>query len=194
MQLRIGAQNYFFLSPLIIAKILSIRMKWRCLLPNLKGFLRVKLLTQWFIDIVQHQHSFYQLYVSFHATEGNWKFHGNEISNFKRLKTPRYTTRIQDSIGFRSKLASERLLNDCFEYHNYPVCCCMVDHDWAWITAIYKTDRRSIIRPYSKHIWEVSSLRSMACYSSILKGTSLQYEAWSRISPYDFYSFIDYND
>ena len=35
-----------FLSPLIIAKILSIRMKWRCLLPNLKGFLRVKLLTQ----------------------------------------------------------------------------------------------------------------------------------------------------
>lgn len=35
-----------FLSPLIIAKILSIRMKWRYLLPNLKGFLRVKLLTQ----------------------------------------------------------------------------------------------------------------------------------------------------
>ena len=26
----------------------------------------------------------------------------------------------------------------------------------------------------------------MACYSSILKGTSLQYEAWSRISPYDW--------
>lgn len=139
------SSKLFFLSPLIIAKILSIRMKWRCLLPNLKGFLRVKLLTQWFIDIVQHHPSFYQLYVSFHATEGNWKFHGNEISNFKRLMTPRYATRIQDSIGFKSKLASERLLNDCFEYHNYPVCCCMVDHDWAWITAIYKTDWRSII-------------------------------------------------
>ena len=40
------SSKLFFLSPLIIAKILSIRMKWRCLLPNLKGFLRVKLLTQ----------------------------------------------------------------------------------------------------------------------------------------------------